>query len=75
MMGTKKLSAIRSEVRDAFVRAGIDPVTWLEQEIHTTQQQPPAGPLVLETLQLLRDALAREAQKGRKKTTRRMPVR
>lgn len=50
MMGNKQLSAIRAEVHEAFVRAGIDPVTWLELEIQERERQPATGSTVLETL-------------------------
>ncbi len=75
MMGTKKLSATRAEVRDAFRRAGIDPEAWFAQEIHNVGQQPADGSSVLTTLQLLRDALAREAKKGPKTRKRRATAR
>ena len=75
MMGKKKLSAVRADVRSAFARAGIDPATWFEQEIQEQGRQPSASPSVLITLQTLRDALAKEVRKRQKKTKRRTPVR
>jgi hypothetical protein len=75
MMGKKKLTATRADVRDAFLRAGIDPKAWFEQEIRKTEQQPPDGSSVLETLQMLRDVLFRETKKRPKARTRRASTR
>ncbi len=76
MMGTKTLSETRAAIREAFRRAGLDPETWFDQEIHKAQQQPAASTSLVKTLQLLRDALAREVKKGpgKRKRKQRSPV-
>jgi hypothetical protein len=74
MMGKKKLSETRAQVRDAFRRAGIDPDTWFAQEVRKVEQRPAAGSVVLETLRVLRDALAREVRRVPKKRKKRSAV-
>jgi hypothetical protein len=75
MIGRKKLSTVRQEVRDAFVKSGHDPILWLDREIKRLEKQPRrAGDACqIETLTLLRDALAEGGKRAAKK--RKRPVR
>jgi hypothetical protein len=72
MIGKKKLSTIRAEVREAFVRTGTDPDQWFEQQIRKLERRRSFNQGELETLRLLRDALADAAQAAPKKARRRM---
>lgn len=73
MIGRKKLSTVRQEVRDAFVKSGKNPILWLDQEIRRLENQRPLDACQIETLVLLRDALAegdKRAGKNRKRPVR-----
>ena len=71
MIGKTKLSTIRAEVRPAFAKAGLDPDQWFEQEIRKREGQPTAEPSELETLRMIRDALADAVKAGPRKSRRR----
>jgi hypothetical protein len=63
MMGPKKLSTIREELRQAFGAEGDDPVKWLEGRIAKSSDRS-------EVLQYLRDFLKgpiRKTKRGSKK--------
>lgn len=70
MIGRKKLSTVRQEVRDAFVKSGHDPILWLDREIKRLENQRPADAGQIETLVLLRDALAERGKRAAKKRKR-----
>lgn len=70
MIGRKKLSTVRQEVRDAFVKSGHDPILWLDREIKRLENQRPADACQIETLVLLRDALAERGKRAAKKRKR-----
>ncbi len=73
MIGRKKLSTVRQEVRDAFVKSGHDPIQWLDLEIKRLEHQQVPDACEIETLVLLRDALKKVGNRVAKKTRR--PVR
>ena len=73
MIGRKKLSTVRQDVRDAFVKSGHDPILWLDREIRRLENRRPADACQIETLALLRDALAEGGKRAAKK--RKRPVR
>lgn len=58
MMGNKKLSTIREELREALARVGTNPIAGLDRKIRKLQQN--SNPLERDSrsLLLLRDALA-----------------
>ncbi len=58
MMNKKKLSTIRKEVQDAAGRTGQDVGEWLRREIRKLERKPEPDPREIETLLLLRNALA-----------------
>lgn len=64
-MGNKKPGTIRKEIRAAFAAEGIDPIAYLEAEIRKAKRKRKVDPTELESLFLLRDALA--AGKPRKR--------
>ena len=73
MMGNKTLKEIRAEVRAAYAKAGIDPESWLEQRLCRLQGKPAADPRELETLLLLRQALAEATLAKPRKARKRVP--
>ena len=75
MIGKKKLSTLREEVREAFPRAGTDPEQWFDREIRKLERRPDSGQGEIETLRMLRDALADAVKAAPKKTRRRMNTR
>jgi hypothetical protein len=50
MMGNKKLSTIRDEIRTAMAKEHIDPIAWLDAEISAAKRQNGADLEVLESL-------------------------
>jgi hypothetical protein len=64
MMGTKKPATIRKEIRDAFAAEGINPIAHLDAEIRKAERKRKVDPAELESLFLLRDALAKALGAG-----------
>ena len=53
MMGRKKLSTIRRELRAAFGKTGEDPIQWLAQRIRQLENEPEPARDDIEALQAL----------------------
>jgi hypothetical protein len=70
MMGNKKLTTVRTEVRQAFAKTGIDADQWFAQQIRKLERRASSDQVEIETLRLLRDALAEAAQAAPKKPRR-----
>ena len=74
-MGSRKLSEIRTEIRDAFAQKGIDVETWLDRQMAKVQRGPLPEPGVEESLRLVCNALRTTAarkgshRKGRRRAT------
>jgi hypothetical protein len=58
MMGDKKLSEIRAELRAAFARDGFNPIASLDRRIRKLKKSPKSAEAELRSLFLLRNALA-----------------
>lgn len=75
MIGRKKLSTIRAEIKAAFAKDGIDIDKWFRDEICQLQRKPTVDEGEIETLESLRNALANAVkpvkQKPRRKSTSR----
>jgi hypothetical protein len=67
MMGPKKLSTIRKELRRALSASGDDPIRWLEERMRAPVAETPAG-AGTEVLQSLRRILAGSVGKRRRKS-------
>ena len=63
MMGRKKLSEIRAELRAAFGQSDKELVAWFDQNMNDLEKQPKVSKTELETLERLRDALLRKPRK------------
>ncbi|HEV3260683.1 MAG TPA: hypothetical protein VG013_27765 [Gemmataceae bacterium] len=63
MMGPAKLSTIRAEVRKAFKVPDADLIAWFNRQLDELGQKPKANRAESDTLQLLRDALVKEAKR------------
>ena len=70
MIGRKKLSTVRREVREAFGKAGHDPIQWLDREIRRLKHQQAPDACEIETLVLLRDALREDGKRVVKRPKR-----
>ena len=70
MMGNKKPTAIRKEIRAAFAADGIDPIPYVESEIRKAKRKRKVDPTELESLFLLRDALAKAVRPKRRKSVK-----
>jgi hypothetical protein len=70
MMGSKKLSSIREELRAAFARQGSNPIMSLDRRILNLKKKPGSTENDLRLLVLLRDALAQVVQHKRQETVR-----
>ena len=68
MMGSKKLSTICQELRDALASTGEDPIRWLEERIAAGKRQGAGGTEVLESLKRVLERDGRH--KGRKRRVR-----
>ena len=60
MIGTKKPSDIKAEIREAFAKKGIDVETWLDEQMAKMKAGPRREPGVLESLRLMRNGLRDE---------------
>ena len=58
MMGNKKLSTIKEELREAFAKEGSNPIIELDREIRKLKKSKSAKKVGLRSLQMLRNALA-----------------
>lgn len=58
MMGRKKLSDLRKEVRAVFAKAGVDPGQVLDRMIRQLERRRKPDSREIESLLRLRDALA-----------------
>ena len=58
MMGNKKLSEIRAELRAAFAKEGYNPIPSLERRIRKLQKNANSAAAELRSLILARNALA-----------------
>jgi hypothetical protein len=65
MMGNKRAATIRKEIRAAFAADGMNPLAYLDAEIRKAERKRKVDPGELESLFLLRDALARGKAKRR----------
>jgi hypothetical protein len=63
MMGSKKLSTIRAELRKSFDMSDADLLAWFDQQIEDMGRTPKGGQKEIETLRLLRDALVVEVKR------------
>ena len=57
MMGEKTLREIKTELRDAFARKGIDVETWLDQQMAKLNRGPRSDPSMAATLGQVQRAL------------------
>lgn len=71
MIGKKKLSTIRAEIRERFVSQGFDVERWFGEQIRKLDGHPPPDPQDVESLKLIRQALAGAAKAAPKKGRRR----
>jgi len=67
MMGRKKLSAIRAELRQEITRSAGDPDKALDRLIQKVKSEPAPDKREIEALRMLRAALARLSRPARKK--------
>lgn len=58
MMGNKKLSAIREELREAYATEGGKPIAALDRKLRKLEKSKSGQTQGLKSLQLLRNALA-----------------
>ena len=65
MMGNKKLSELRLELRELLAKLPGGPKVWLEREIRTAERQSGRD---VEILQMLRAALHRSTRNRRRRT-------
>ncbi|MBI4606083.1 MAG: hypothetical protein HY721_29300 [Planctomycetes bacterium] len=70
MMGKKKLSAIRADLRRAFAKRGGDAGKAIERLIREARAEPVPDEREIDALRTIRDALARHARKRRGLTAR-----
>jgi len=71
MIGPKKLSTIREELRAAFRMSDKELLHWFNREIEELERQPKASKTGTQTLELLRDALLNEPKKTRRAKSKR----
>ena len=68
MIGSKTLSTIRQELRDAFAATGDDPIRWLEVRMNSPERHGASAPGESEVLLSLRRFLEAPGPKqGRKR--------
>jgi hypothetical protein len=58
MMGNKKRAEIRDELAQELDRTDLEPTAWYEQQLQKLQTNAQPDPADLESLKLVRDALA-----------------
>ena len=74
MIGKKKLSAIKAELREAFKSEGLDQA-WFGRQIRKLERQAKPKATEIETLVMMRDALAAAAPAATRTRSRRSRVR
>lgn len=67
MIGKKKLSTIRAEIRARIASEDFDVEHWFGEQLRKLNGHPPADPQDLESLNLVRQALADAAKEAPKK--------
>jgi hypothetical protein len=72
MMGPTKLSTIRADLRKACNMSDAELQEWFSRQFESRSQSAGTGEVELATLQLFRDALARETR--RKARSRKLPT-
>jgi hypothetical protein len=70
MMGPKRQSEIKRELRQRIGKSDKELLAWFNQEMADAEERPRLGETGLETLQLLRDALLKKYKKPRPSATR-----
>lgn len=65
MIGPKKLSEIKAELRAAFSKEGIDLEKWLDEQMAQVQHGPCSDKDLQQTLAMLDNALKRGARRRR----------
>ncbi len=66
MIGKKKLNALRAEVRSALAQNRREPLKALERLIQDAKREPAPDNREIETLTMLRNALARPSRPARR---------
>ncbi len=66
MIGSKKLSEIREELRLAFAAEGYNPIADLDREIRSLEKSTTGKAKGLKSLQLLRGAIAQVVEEPKK---------
>ena len=74
MIGTKKLSTIKAELRQTFRAEGLDRA-WFNRQIRKLEKKPRPNPVEIETLTILRDARAEPPRSLTRKPARRTRAR
>jgi hypothetical protein len=64
MMGPMKATEIRAELRRAFKMSDAELETWFQRQIEGQARRPGDRKTAIETLELLRDALIKEVNRG-----------
>jgi hypothetical protein len=67
MMGPKKLSEIRAELKQALAKESDNPIQWLEKQIQELQQKNKVKPVSTRVLEALLHLLESEPKKRRKR--------
>jgi hypothetical protein len=65
MMGNKKLSTIRQELKAAIKATGQDPIEWLEKRTAEAKQQGDGTEVLQSLRRVLTDGVKRKSRKGR----------
>jgi hypothetical protein len=66
MMGPKKLSTIREEIRQAISATGEDPIRWLQQRIAEAERKGTGEGEVLLSLQRVLEAAPKPSRRKRR---------
>ncbi len=74
MIGKKKLSTIKAELREAFESEGLDRA-WFDRQIRKLERHAKPSITEIESLVMFRDALAAAAPAAKPQRTRRSRVR
>ena len=65
MMGNKKLSVIREEIRAALSKDGLDPIAWLDAQISSAKRQGREDTDVLESIKRSLEAVPKRNGHGK----------
>jgi hypothetical protein len=71
MIGPKKLSTIRDELKRALSALGDDPIRWLEDRIAEAEREGPGASEVLRSLQRLLDGPPKKTRRKKRSTASR----